>query len=345
MPTRDEFDKAVRERDKDRCVACGWMGSAVHHIVDRSLWPDGGYHVDNGVLLCGGCHLQAEYTLLSCSYLREKAGIQTIILPPSFGEEDEYDHWGNVVEPTGVRYPGPIFLQENVQKALKAGGALRSFTWEIKYPRTYHFSYSPNVQNDDRMHKNDDLFVGRDVVATIKMDGECTTMTSKKIYARSVNSGPHPSRDWVHALHGRIAHDIPDRWRVCGENLYAEHSIHYEYLPDYFLVFSIWDETNRCLSWKDTEEYSALLGLRTVPVFYRGAWDQPALKTAFEAYCWAMNADPVEGYVVRISSDFRYESFAASTAKYVRANHVLTEEHWMSRPIVPNGVDNGQASI
>jgi hypothetical protein len=340
MPTRDEFNATVRERDKGLCVVGGGEpGTAVHHLIDRSLWSDGGYHADNGVLLCDRCHLAAERTIIPCSVLRERAGIKSRLYPDGFDDQDEYDHWGNVVEPSGVRYPGPLFNKENVQRALKEGDALRSFTWDIKYPRTLHFSYSPNVQNDDRMHKNDELFACKDVVATVKMDGECTTMTSEKVFARSVSSGPHPSRDWVHALHGRIAHDIPDKWRICGENLYAEHSIHYEHLPDYFLVFSIWDETNRCLSWKDTEEYSELLGLRTVPVFFKGLWYEQALKAAFEAYCWSENADPVEGYVVRLASDFRYESFAMSTAKYVRLNHVQTDEHWMSKPVNPNGLE------
>jgi len=306
--------------------------------MDRSLWPDGGYYPDNGVLLCDACHLDAERTVISCYELRQKAGIAKILLPPGFGEEDEYDHWGNVVEPNGMRYPGPLFRQENVQKALKAGNVLGMFTWEIKYPRTYHFMYSPNVQNDDRMHKKDDLFEGKEVVASIKMDGECTTMTSHRVYARSVNSGPHPSRDWVHALHGRIAHDIPERWRISGENLYAEHSIHYNHLADYFLVYSIWDEDNRCLSWADTEVYSETLGLKAVPVFYRGLWGRAALEAAFAKWC-DESKDEVEGYVVRLAADFRYESFAASTAKWVRARHVRTESHWLEKPVIPNGLE------
>lgn len=338
MPSRNEFDASVRKRDEGRCVVCGHPGTAVHHIIDRSLWPDGGYHIDNGVLLCDECHLDAETTVISCSELRSKAGICNSILPPFFDHENEYDHWGNVVEPTGVRYPGPIFFKENVQKALKAGKALDLFTWEIKYPRTYHFSYSPNVQSDDRMHKDDHLFDGKEVVVSEKMDGECTTMMSNKIYARSVNSGPHQSRNWVHALHGRIAHEIPDKWRICGENLYAEHSIHYDNLPSYFLVYSIWDETNCCLSWDDTVQYAGILGLHTVPVFYKGLWDKNGSERAFEAYCHGANKHSVEGYVVRLSSSFRYESFCQSTAKWVRAGHVITDDRWLSRPVVPNGL-------
>ena len=318
----------------------GEPGTAVHHLVDRSLWPDGGYYEDNGVLLCDQCHLAAENTSLSCSLLREKAGIKTQVLPPGFDDQHEYDHWGNVVEPTGVRYPGPLFGNENVQKALKHGDALGLFTWDIKYPRTYHFTYSPNVHNDDRMHRDDNLFDGVKVIGSVKMDGECTTMTCNRVFARSVNSGRHPSRDWVHALHGSIQHEIPDKWRVCGECLYAEHSIHYNHLPSYFLVFSIWDDTNRCLSWDDTVLYSKLMGLKTVPVFYNDMWCREFVDKAFEDYC-KQSKDKVEGYVIRVANDFRYEAFSKSTAKWVRSGHVQTDSHWLEKPVTPNGLDNG----
>jgi len=337
MPTRNEFREAVFARDGHRCVACGAPGADAHHLIDRSLWPDGGYAPDNGVTLCPRCHLKAERTQLDCADLRRGAGIASRALPPGFSDDNEYDHWGNIVGTGGVRYAGPLYGEPNVQKALSEGGVLGRFQWDVKYPRTYHFTYSPNVRNDDRMHQSDGLFDGSEVVGTVKMDGENTTMTNTACHARSVTSGPHASRDWVHALHGRMAHDIPDRWRVCGENMYAEHSIHYDHLEDYFLVFSIWDDENRCLSWKDTVEFSALLGLETVPAFYTGVWDKEAAHKAFEGYC-RHSKDPVEGYVVRTAGSFRFESYAMNTAKWVRRNHVQTDQFWMSKPVVPNGL-------
>ena len=43
----------------------------------------------------------------------------------------------------------------------------------IKYPRTMHFSFSPGLQNDDRKLSSDDIFEGKEVVVTEKLDGEC----------------------------------------------------------------------------------------------------------------------------------------------------------------------------
>jgi hypothetical protein len=154
------------------------------------------------------------------------------------------------------------------------------------------------------------------------------------IHARSTEYASHPSRDRAVSLWGGIAHDIPDGWRICGENLYAKHNIHYKNLPAHFLVFSIWDEKNVCLSWDDTVEYAALLGLHTVPVVYRGAWCETTVRTCYNAH---RNFDPCEGFVTRLSTAFHYRKFRNSVAKYVRAGHVLqTDDHWASRPVVPN---------
>src|SRR3546814_8478297 len=70
-------------------------------------------------------------------------------------------------------------------------------------------------------------FEGKRVIVTEKMDGENTTLYRDYIHARSVDGRSHPSRDWVKQFRSGIAADIPEDWRVCGENLFAKHSIHY----------------------------------------------------------------------------------------------------------------------
>jgi hypothetical protein len=202
----------------------------------------------------------------------------------------------------------------------------------IKYPRTYHFPWSPGLQNDDRMIESIDGLIGKEVVATIKMDGENTTMYNDHIHARSVDSPNHPSRNWVRRMHGEIKHEIPDSWRICGENLYAKHSIHYDDLEDYFMVFNIWDN-ERCLSWDETEEVAKMLVLKTVPVFYRGVFSEDKIKASFDPF-----ADSHEGYVVRVADEFNIADFQSLVAKFVRKDHVQTSEHWMSQAIIPNSL-------
>ena len=62
---RDTFREAVFKRDGYLCVLCKAPAQDAHHIIERRLWPDSGYYLENGVSLCGPCHLKAEMTDVS----------------------------------------------------------------------------------------------------------------------------------------------------------------------------------------------------------------------------------------------------------------------------------------
>jgi len=174
------------------------------------------------------------------------------------------------------------------------------------------------------------------VVITKKMDGENTTLYPDYMHARSLEEEHHESRGWVKKLHADICWNIPVGWRICGENLYARHSIIYDELPSYFMVFSIWDENNICLSWDDTVEYAGVLGLSTVPLIYRGIWDEELVRELGNK----IDTNRQEGYVVRIADAFPYGAFRKSIAKWVRKGHVQTTHNWKMRTVVKNGLRN-----
>lgn len=204
----------------------------------------------------------------------------------------------------------------------------------IKYPRTLHLPWSPGLTRDDRVMPDTSALETADLVVTVKMDGENTTLYRDYVHARSLDYEPHPSRSRLKALHAEVGPAIPEGWRVCGENVYARHSIAYENLRSHFFLFSIWDQYNVCLSWDDTCEWAAMLNLCLVTELYRGRWegvrDMPVPET--------VDGDPCEGYVVRVARAFRYDDFRTYVGKYVRANHVTTDEHWMRAPVIPNRV-------
>lgn len=160
------------------------------------------------------------------------------------------------------------------------------------------------------------------------------TMYTDGFHARSIDSRHHPSRDWLARFHASIAHDIPAGWRICGENLYAQHSIAYTDLPSYFMGFSVWNEENVALSWDDTLEMFELLGIIPVPELYRGPFDEAVLKRIAAE----LDTEKEEGFVVRVARPFHYDDFKTSIAKWVRSHHVQTDKHWMHRGIVPNGL-------
>lgn len=332
MLTRDQFRSGVMTRDGYKCVICQKTAVDAHHIIERRLWDDGGYYLDNGAALCSECHIKAENTSISTNEIREAAGIKNVLLP-SHLEKGEYDKWGNPCTDKShmVRFHGELFSDS--EKMIREANPQVWFIGFYKYPRTYHLPWSLGASDDDKTLSNTSQFEGKEVIVTVKMDGENTTMYQGYIHARSITSKDHESRHWVKSLHASVAYEIPTDWRVCGENLYASHSISYENLPSYFMVFSIWDENNCCKSWDETVEWCQLLGLETVPVLYRGIWDEETIKSLYQEI---YDGNECEGYVVRISGEFRYRDFRKSAAKYVRKGHVQTSTHWMHSQITPN---------
>lgn len=331
--SRDDFREGVFARDNHKCVVCGEPAKDAHHIIERRLFTDGGYYLDNGASVCEKHHIEAERTTLGCDDLRNLIGIEKPIIPEHFYSDIEYDKWGNIILPTGNRIKGELFYDESVQKILGEGGVLNLFQKYIKYPRTYHLPWS-NLLKDDRILKDDSNFVGKRVVVTLKMDGENTTMYNDYIHARSLESKSHETRNWVKGLWSRVGYLLDDDMRVCGENLYAVHSMRYDNLPSYFMMFSIWDR-DECLSWDETIEYAKILSLDMVPVIYDGEYDVDKIIEAFGPY-----QETNEGYVVRIADEFHYPDFRKSVAKYVRPEfrQVVNNSHghWISKKIEVN---------
>jgi len=223
---------------------------------------------------------------------------------------------------------------------------------KIKYPRTMNFPWSKSNSSDDVWWKDGTLLEGREVVMTEKLDGECTTIyPDGTVHARSIDTSHHPSRSWIKRYAARFAHEIPKGWRICGENLFAWHSIFYTELPTYFFVYGVYDSNNNCVSWDQVEEMCEMLNLSTVPVIYQGEWNEelfkqlwtghgsfPTFATQVEYPKYPDDFTPceAEGYVCRLSDMFPYDEFRQSCAKYVRANHVTTPTNWMTRSVIPN---------
>jgi hypothetical protein len=322
--TRDRFREAVFARDGSMCVICRAPAKDAHHIIERRLWPDGGYYLDNGASVCEPHHIACETTEISVEEVRAACGIRRVLVPPHLYVDQPYDKWGNPVLPNGQRLKGELFFDASVQKILAQAGVLGQFTHLVKYPRTHHLPWSEGITEDDRIMPALTGLVGRRVIATEKMDGENTTLYRDHFHARSVASRPHESQTWVKQMWGQIAHEIPDGWRVCGENLYAGHSIPYTRLPSYFLGFSIWTDRNECLAWDDTLEWFDLLRIVPVPLLYDGVFDEAAIKALWKPTDWHTR----EGYVVRTADGFTYGEFRTKVGKFVRPHHVQTVQLW-----------------
>ncbi len=202
---------------------------------------------------------------------------------------------------------------------------------KVKYPRTYHLPYSLGSTSDDKIQYDLSNFESKEIVITEKVDGENSNMTNKDFWNRSLDYEPHESRTYIKGIWGNIKYLIPDYMRICGENLYAKHSIEYNNLEDYFQVFSIWED-NKCLSFNDTLEWCDLLELTHVPILYQGLYSEKVIKETISR----LDLTKQEGVVIRLDSSFKFEDFSKSVVKWVRPNHVQTDKHWKSQKLVKN---------
>jgi hypothetical protein len=342
--SRDDFREGVFKRDNYKCVFCDNPAQDAHHILERRLWTDGGYYLDNGASVCGEHHIKCETTEISVEDVRLACGIMKPIIPDHLYDDQVYDKWGNPVMANKTRLRGELFFDESVQKILGQGGVLSLFTHHVKYSRTWHATWSPGITKDDRVHTRQAMeknFSGRRVIATKKMDGETTAMYRDHFHARSLDSPSHPSQDWCKNFWAQICYEIPEEWRICGENVYAQHSIKYDALESYFFGFSVWNERNMCLDWDTTLEWFELLGITSVPILYDGVYDEKKIRLLEDELDFTKD----EGYVIRLADGFAYSEFSNSLAKFVRKGHVSPDSHhWRAKQVIPNGLKDAKCS-
>jgi hypothetical protein len=204
-------------------------------------------------------------------------------------------------------------------------------TPEHKYFRTYHLPHSMATTSDDKILSQSEVesyFCPMvDAYASIKYDGECTTIGRGYSHARSLDSKDHWSRHHIKHLAASLYQDIEPGWRICGENMLATHSIRYTDLESFFYVFSVWDNTNTRLSLDEMKDYCGCLGLTFTKVLERGSFLGMNIKKHFD-----LDFEKDEGYVLSNAGRFHYDDARKNIAKVVRKGHVQTEDHWMHTP-------------
>ncbi len=210
-----------------------------------------------------------------------------------------------------------------------------------KYNRTFHFPFSPGATNDDKIATSMDSLIGVSIVITEKVDGSNTSLERSGCYART-HAGPptHKSFDQLKALHASIKHNLSIDLQYFGEWCYAKHSIEYNELPGYFLLFNVRDLTvDNWFDWDGVELLAKELNIPTVPVLFKGTVNsEKELKELVESFMLQPSAcgGIREGVVARIAKAFDDKDFSSCVMKCVRANHVQTSEHWKDREIVRN---------
>ena len=200
-----------------------------------------------------------------------------------------------------------------------------------KYPRTFHFSFSPGTTSDDRIAPTHDPLIGTEIVITEKLDGSNASITKEGVYGRShVEFSRNRWDREMWNIHSRIKNDLSDDMFIFGENMEGIHSIEYSDLTSYFYVFGVRIH-NIWAPWRDVEEYAELLDLPTVPILFKGVTNsEKELRSLVESLVSQPSAlgGQREGVVVRNASAFHNDFFDVNVMKWVRKGHVTTDSHW-----------------
>lgn len=212
-----------------------------------------------------------------------------------------------------------------------------------KYPRTYHMPFSEGATNDDRICESEwwEHLKGKRLILTEKLDGESVMCCKTGAYTRSVAAPTeHPwSRNiWEHGgVYDNVKNILGEDEMIYGENLYGIHSIEYNNLVNdptkissYYYMFGARD-SEKWYSWEDVCLMADILKLSTVPVLEIGKFDtvdELKERIMFHMAQGSKYGDTIEGVVVRNANEYPVGDFKWNVVKYVRKNHVQTDQFW-----------------
>lgn len=103
----------------------------------------------------------------------------------------------------------------------------------MKYPRTKHLMWSPEIHSDDKttsLQELEERIIGKEIIITQKMDGSNIGFDRHNLWSRSHSTPIHPSFDLIKAGHNIVKYGINECYEIFGEWLYAVHSIKYDNL-------------------------------------------------------------------------------------------------------------------
>ena len=141
---------------------------------------------------------------------------------------------------------------------------------------------------------------------------------------------------WLAQNRYALSDNLTSNEIVFGEWCAARHSLDYDNLPDWFVVFDVYDRTEQKFwSCERRNALAAQLGLAVVPTLYQGHTTLDELKTLLSSASSQYREGTPEGVVMRHDS----ELWCEARAKLVRADFAQSiEEHWRSRAIEWNDV-------
>ncbi|MDF7798465.1 RNA ligase family protein [Pontiellaceae bacterium B1224] len=125
---------------------------------------------------------------------------------------------------------------------------------------------------------------------------------------------------------------LTDRYILFGEWCYAQHSVHYNHLPDWFLAFDIFDKhEEKFLSISHRNKLLERMEVTKVPQLAHGHFSLSEIELMLAQS--KISGDPAEGLYLRADNG----QWLMKRAKLVRSSFIQSvEKHWSRSSIKPN---------
>lgn len=209
----------------------------------------------------------------------------------------------------------------------------------FRFPHTPHLAWLGEEQpREDKLlaPAEAEAMLARVVAVEEKVDGANVGISIDEHGAlRAQNRGSHLTRDashpqfkplfrWLDERRAALEDALFPDLMLFGEWCYAVHSIVYDRLPDWFLVFDVYDRAaNHFWGTQRRDELVRKLGLSRVPALGHGRFDLPSLVAMLGKS--RVGSSPAEGLYVRAEEGGRL----LARAKLVRPEFTQAiDGHW-----------------
>ncbi|WP_295431048.1 RNA ligase family protein [uncultured Thiodictyon sp.] len=215
----------------------------------------------------------------------------------------------------------------------------------FRFPHTPHIAWlGEGLPRDDKLltpHEADELLAA-DLVVEEKLDGANLGLSlDPDGEVRAQNRGQYLlaplmgqfSRltPWLAAHRYALTDTLDNHLMLFGEWCAARHSLDYVALPDWFLLFDVYDrERQRFWSTPRRNQLAVSLGLAPVPEIALGRFTLAGLSNLLATHPSSFRQGPLEGIVIRRES----ADWCEARAKLVQADFTQSiGDHWRSRAI------------
>ncbi|MDP1655095.1 MAG: RNA ligase family protein [Hylemonella sp.] len=220
----------------------------------------------------------------------------------------------------------------------------------FRFPHTPHIAWlGKDRPRDDKVMSIDEAnqFLRNIVVLEEKVDGANLGLSiGPDGIVRAQNRGQYLLKPytgqfsrlnaWLTSHESTLRDELNENLIIFGEWLAAKHSIGYNQLPDFFLVFDVYDrDQKRFWSTARRNALSERLGLRTVHCLGIGQFSLTELKQFVKKSPSTYNEGTLEGIYLRQED----ANWLIARAKLVHPNFVQSIiQHWRSRTLQWNAL-------